>query len=214
MYENDRIDVDSLELGVRTYPLNSYIGGELTALRAKSADNPLIFHLSIKTRQGRSTIVVQCGKFPVDLDGTGVLEEVHEFLEKRFRQHIRLQADAGDLEIVEIVRQRGNSKRIVIRYGFGGTLFAQDGSQVYLKGGKTGLDRSGLYCTRPDHLFSSQCPAGSPRKIRQKKTPSNHPQSCLCQSPLPLKTVPSPRFPSARRQVNPQYLLERRFLQK
>jgi hypothetical protein len=56
-----------------------------------------------KTRQGRSTIVVQCGKFPVDLDGTGVLEEVHEFLEKRFRQHIRLQADAGDLEIVEIL---------------------------------------------------------------------------------------------------------------
>jgi hypothetical protein len=120
----------------------------------------------------------------------------------------------GYVDGISSPRTHGPLPILVIRYGFGGTLFAQDGSQVYLKGGKTGLDRSGLYCTRPDHLFSSQCPAGSPRKIRQKKTPSNHPQSCLCQSPLPLKTVPSPRFPSARRQVNPQYLLERRFLQK
>ena len=141
MSENDRIDVDSLTLGVRAYPAGSYIGGELTALRAKTADNPLIFHLSIKTRQGRSTIVVQCGKFPVDLDGTGVLEEAHAFLEKRFRQHIRIQADVGNLEVLEIVQQRGGAKRIDIRYGFGGTLFAQDGGQVYLTGGELTLER-------------------------------------------------------------------------
>lgn len=133
MSETDRINVDSLELGVRIHPVGSYIGGELTALRAKTADNPLVFHLSMKTRHGRSTIIVQCAKFPSILDGTGVLEEAHSFLETRFRQHIRLQADVGNLEVLEILRQRGGPKRIDVRYGFGGILLAQDGSQLHLK---------------------------------------------------------------------------------
>lgn len=77
----------------------------------------------------------------MELDGTGVLEEAHAFLEKRFRQHIRIQADVGSMEVLEIVRQRGGVKRIDIRYGFGGTLSAQDGGQVYLKSGELTLER-------------------------------------------------------------------------
>lgn len=134
--EQDRIDVDSLEKGIRTFPSGSNIGGELTALRGKTAESPLVFHLSTKTRHGRSTIVVQCAKFPAILDGTGVLEEAHSFLEKRFRQHIRLKADVGDLEVVDIVQQKGGGKRIDARYGFGGTILAQDGSEVHLTDSK------------------------------------------------------------------------------
>jgi hypothetical protein len=134
--EQDRINVDTLEKGICTFPSGSYIGGELTALRGKTADSPLVFHLSTKTRHGRSTIVVQCAKFPAILDGTGVLEEAHSFLEKRFRQHIRLKADEGDLEVVDIVQQKGGGKRIDARYGFGGTILAQDGREVLLTDGE------------------------------------------------------------------------------
>jgi hypothetical protein len=134
--EQNRLNVDTLEKGVRTFPSGSYIGGELTALRGKTADSPLVFHLSTKTRHGRSTIVVQCAKFPAILDGTGVLEEAHGFLEKRFRQHIRLKADVGDLEVLDIVQQKGGGKRIDARYGFGGAILAQDGSEVHLTQGE------------------------------------------------------------------------------
>jgi hypothetical protein len=133
MAEEERLSVDTLEKGVHAHPRGSYIGGELTALRAATPNEPLSFHLSTKGRQGRFTIIVQCAKFPAILNGTSALEEAHVFLEKRFRQYIRIHADRGELEVIELVRIRGGPKRIDIRYGFGGTISAQDGVSVELK---------------------------------------------------------------------------------
>jgi hypothetical protein len=133
MAEDERLNIDSLEKGTHVHPRGSYIGGELTALKAAVPNEPLVFHLSTKGRQGRFTIIVQCVKFPAILNGTGALEEAHTFLEKRFRQYIRIHADRGDLEVLDLVRIRGGPKRIDIRYGHGGTISAQDGTSVELK---------------------------------------------------------------------------------
>lgn len=133
MAEDERLNIDSLEKGTHAHPRGSYIGGELTALKAAAPNEPLVFHLSTKGRQGRFTIIVQCVKFPAILSGTSASEEAHTFLEKRFRQYIRIQADRGDLEVLELVRTRGGPKRIVIRYGAGGIISAQDGVSVELK---------------------------------------------------------------------------------
>lgn len=128
----ERVDVDSLEKGKRTYPPGSYIGGELVVLNAKTSGEPLVFHLSTKSRQGRSKLVIQCGKFPPELNGTSILEEAYSFLESRFRQYIRIQADFEELEVLDIVTTKGKPKRIEIRYGVGGAILAQDGGVVHI----------------------------------------------------------------------------------
>ncbi|KAJ9104502.1 hypothetical protein QFC21_001998 [Naganishia friedmannii] len=128
----ERVDVDSLEKGQQKYPPGSYIGGELIVLNAKAASEPLVFHLSTKSRQGRSNLIIQCGKFPAQLNGNSVLEEAYSFLESRFRQYIRIQADFEGLEVLDVVATKGKPKRIDIRYGVGGAILAQDGGVVHI----------------------------------------------------------------------------------
>lgn len=128
----ERVDIDSLKKGKRTYPPGSYIGGELIVLNAKAAGQPLVFHLSTKSRQGRSNLIIQCGKFPAVLNGNSVLEQVYTFLEARFRQYIRIQADFEGLEVLDVVTTKGKPKRIDIRYGAGGAILAQDGGVVHI----------------------------------------------------------------------------------
>ncbi|KAJ9115043.1 hypothetical protein QFC22_005371 [Naganishia vaughanmartiniae] len=128
----ERVDVDSLKKGKHAYPPGSYIGGELIVLNAKAASEPLVFHLSTKSRQGRSNLVIQCGRFPAELNGNSILEEAYLFLESRFRQYIRIQADFEGLEVLDVVTTKGKPKRIDIRYGVGGAILAQDGGVVHI----------------------------------------------------------------------------------